>query len=255
MARVAVTGRSGFVGGIVCSILEEHGHTLVDIYLDPQRRYYLGDQVLPQDLAEFDFLVHCAHDFNLRNVSIFEVNFIGSIPLLQSASARKVQILFISSLAAHAKTKSWYGFTKLCLENSVRELGGCSVRLGVLPLDLNGNRFARLGKGAGKLNFVFCPGDRKTFFYSTKVESFKKFIIAFISRNLTAEKTYKIAEDDPLTYRELFSNRKLLYLNIRVVQPFLKILEIITNRNLNSDSLQSLKRQISREEFISLETV
>jgi hypothetical protein len=255
MARVAVTGRSGFVGGLISGILEKQGHTLVDIYLDPQRKYCLGDEVAPQDLAEFEFLIHCAHDFRLRARRIYEVNFLGSIPLLLSAHARKVPILFISSLAAHSKTKSWYGFTKLCLENSVRDLGGYSVRLGVLPLDLKGNRFASLAKGVRMLRIIFCPGNEKTYFYSTSLESLEKFIIAFLSKRLSLDKTYKIAEQCSLTYRQLFSSKMILYINIRMLQLFFTFLEIISGRSLNSDSLRSLTNQINSDEFSSLESV
>jgi hypothetical protein len=255
MARVAVTGRSGFVGGIIAGALEKQGHTLVDVYFDQHRKYCLGDEVRSQDLAEFEFLIHCAHDFSLRNRNIYEVNFLGSIPLLLSACAREVPILCISSLAAHSKTKSWYGFTKLCLENSVREIGGYSVRLGVLPLDLKGNRFASLAKGTRILKLFFCPGNKNTYFYSTNLESLEKFLVAFLSKSLSVDKTYKIAEQKSLTYSQLFSNRKILYLDIRLLQPFLKILEIVTGRNLNSDSLQSLRNQISLEELNSLESL
>jgi hypothetical protein len=255
MTKIGLTGRSGFVGGIIGGILEEHGHTLVDIYLDPQRKYCLGDEVAPQDLAEFEFLIHCAHDFRLRGQRIYEINFLGSIPLLLSAHARKVPILFISSLAAHSKTKSWYGFTKLCLENSVRDLGGYSVRLGVLPLNLKGNRFASLAKAAKITQLIFCPGNKKTYFYLTDLECLQKFMIAFLSKSLSADKTYKIAAKNPSTYRELFSSKKIFYINIRLLQLSLKFLEIVIGRSLNSDSLRSLTNQINSDEFGSLESV
>lgn len=255
MARVGVTGQSGFVGGVICAILKRLGHTPVNIYLDQQRKYRLGDEVDPQELAEFDFLIHCAHDFTLRDRKICEVNFLGSIPLLLSAHNRKIPILFISSLAAHSKTKSWYGFTKLCLENSVKRLEGYSVRLGVLPLELRGNRFANLAKKCGAKQLIFCPGNKNTFFYLTNLDCLEKFIVSFLSDRLRSDKIYKISSENPLTYKDLFLKENIIYVNISILQFLVKVFEIFAAKSFGSDSLKSLLCQITSEEFSSLESV
>lgn len=248
-----MTGKNGFIGKILATILQEQGHEIVSIYLDSSKKYFLGDDVDVQDLAQFDYFIHSAHDFDACGRSIFKTNFLGAISLLSAVHRCKIPILFISSLAAHSSTKSWYGYTKLCLENSVSLFGGNSVRLGVLPLELEGNKFAKLVKGGHLLRFVLCPGNKRTFFYMTKLEDIERCLYRFIKQSLSPGKTYKVASSRPLAYRELFPRRTIIFLYLPLLYGFLKFFEIITNRNFKSDSLLSLKKQINSAEFHSLD--
>ena len=76
MAKIGMTGRNGFIGKILATILQEQGHEIVNIYLDSSKKYFLGDDVDVQDLAEFDYLIHSAHDFDACGRSIFKTNFL-----------------------------------------------------------------------------------------------------------------------------------------------------------------------------------
>lgn len=249
MAKVCLTGQSGFIGKILRNIIEILGHEVVGVYKNSDKKFVLGENLQADEISEFDFLIHCAHDFKVGNADIFNTNFKGSIDIVEFASNQNKPILFISSLAAHSKTESWYGYTKLTLENFINSNGGTSVRVGVLPLDIEGNRFNRLYLGK---NVVLCPGDCDTYFYRTDVEDLELVIERFLTSKLIKGKTYRASSSQSVKYRDLYLGKKIFYLNIIIVEKILKIIERVTKRNIGSDSLLSLRTQISPYEFQSL---
>src|SRR4051812_36201363 len=92
---VAVSGSSGYLGGLVVGRFERSGWNVVrlerprdDRPSTPNRRpFVLGDQPAPGLLDDVEVLVHCAYDLTVtRAEDISRINVEGSRRLLDSAT-------------------------------------------------------------------------------------------------------------------------------------------------------------------------
>lgn len=156
MARIAVTGASGFVGSNIAAALELLGHDVVALSRSdrplpwPSRAVdYDDDADLADALAGADALIHCAiaNDFNrlLENREYAYANYVGLTErLARLAKAQGIPFLFISTDwvmdgTQHKALESnpgnavnFYGFLKALGEQTVRVLypeGGAVCRI------------------------------------------------------------------------------------------------------------------------------
>lgn len=156
MARIAVTGASGFVGSNIAAALELLGHDVLALSRSdralpwPSRAVDYDDPAdLADALAGADALIHCAiaNDFNrlLENREFAYANYVGLTErLTRLAKAQGIPFLFISTDwvmdgTQHKALESnpgnavnFYGFLKALGEQSVRVLypeGGAVCRI------------------------------------------------------------------------------------------------------------------------------
>lgn len=132
---VAITGASGFIGSNAAIELTEHGHQVVALGRRPRdRRFELGPAPSAAAFDGVEVLLHCAYDFRPTSpTEIYRRNVIGTANLLRAAHRAGVgRIVFISSMSAYSGTKQLYGRAKLEGEELVRELGGLTLRLGLV---------------------------------------------------------------------------------------------------------------------------
>lgn len=138
---VAVTGASGYVGGLLVDRFARNGWSVTRFSRSPGAdvRFELGGEVAA-DLfrsRQIDALVHCAYDF--RPVAwreIQSVNVGGSRKLLSAAHAAGVKrIVVLSSISAFPGCRSLYGRAKLEIEEQARRVGAAVVRSGLVFVD------------------------------------------------------------------------------------------------------------------------
>ncbi len=136
---IAVTGANGYVGGRILSHLRAEGLEAIAFVRRPapgdqsERRYALAEPLEDSLLDGVDTVVHAAYDLSCRGEEeIREVNFRGSLPLLDGLAARGGRALLISSLSAFDGARSDYGRTKLELERAVLERDGIALRPGLV---------------------------------------------------------------------------------------------------------------------------
>jgi nucleoside-diphosphate-sugar epimerase len=131
---VCVTGRGGYVGGVIADALAVRGFAVRG--LSRSGGFVLGEPVpavaLPTGGVET--LVHCAYDFSVSSwAAIRRVNVEGSLRLFEAADRAGVeQIIFISSLAAYDGCRSLYGRGKIEVERAVLARGGHVIRPGTV---------------------------------------------------------------------------------------------------------------------------
>lgn len=155
---VAVTGASGFVGGMLVERFARDG-----MWVTRFSRAGRGDAValnLGQDVdpgvfseRSIDALVHCAYDFRpVTWAEIQRVNVDGSRKLLAAAHAGGVErIVVLSSISAFAGCRSLYGRAKLEIEAAGAEVGAAIVRPGLVYVDAGqkaGGMFGSLTRSA-----------------------------------------------------------------------------------------------------------
>jgi nucleoside-diphosphate-sugar epimerase len=141
--RIAVTGATGYVGGMLTEHALGQGWNVVSLRRSlsresppsvEERPFVLGEPVDPTGLEGVDALVHCAYDLSLTDPrEITRVNVFGTLRLLDAAAAAGVKrVVLVSSMSAYPGTAQVYGGAKLASERDVLEYGGAAVRLGLV---------------------------------------------------------------------------------------------------------------------------
>lgn len=141
-ATVAITGATGYVGGLVARRFVDEGWDVVSLRRKPssgatdfpERPFVLGEPLDPAALDGVRAIVHCAYDLSLTDPREIErVNVLGTLRVLDAAAAAKVErVVLVSSMSAYEGTGQIYGKSKLVCEQAVLESGGAAVRLGLV---------------------------------------------------------------------------------------------------------------------------
>ena len=251
--RIAITGQTGLVGSTVSSILEEQGHEIVPLFIDFEKVYRLGNKISPEELQDFECIVHSAYDFSARGTEIFLINGLGASSLLAAAARRDVKIILISSLAAHANTLSKYGQSKLFLEEYATELGGLAIRLGALNFGRERNIYFKLRR-----TVIYSPikigfGRKSTYVYPTDIAHLQKFFEKLFSGNSFIPGIYRCSADTPVYLNSfIFPKGIVVRLPLGILYLLIRISESVFRKNFNSDQIKSLMIQISKSEFNDL---
>ena len=149
--KIAVSGANGFVGSYICDLFEAQGEDVLRLQRQPGQAatpFVLGEELDPSCLEGVDVLVHTAYDFNpLDWDEVDRVNVQGSIRLIQSAEKAGVKkVIFISSISAFEGCKSEYGRGKAKVEEVVNQMGGVSLRPGLIYGDSRFGMYSKLKK-------------------------------------------------------------------------------------------------------------
>ena len=137
VGTVAVTGASGYLGGVLRERLARGGWDTVDLVRNPEgrsgRSYVMGEEPGTHLLDGVDVLVHCAYDMSVRSrQEIWQVNVDGARRLLDAADRAGVhRTVMVSSMSAYDGTSQLYGLAKLEIERASKEHGALSVRPGL----------------------------------------------------------------------------------------------------------------------------
>jgi NADH dehydrogenase len=150
---IAITGATGYLGGLLCSTLARRGLGVRRLTRRPEPRstdafFALDQPVPPGTLAGVETLIHAAHDFRPpREADLRRLNVDGSRRLFEAARRDGVRrVLFLSSIASYEASRSAYGRLKWTLEQDVASLGGTSVRPGLVFGRERGGLFASLDR-------------------------------------------------------------------------------------------------------------
>ena len=169
---VAVTGGNGYFGSCLIRYLRGLGVTVLSFTRSKEGgsasvNFRLGESVHISDLQGVDALIHCAHDFLLKDEANYhDTNYNGSKLLFQAAKAAGVKkIIYISSLAAFDGCKSLYGRTKLACEGLALEYSALVLRPGLIYGEGPNGIFASIARQASGSSIVPLIGDGKQVTY------------------------------------------------------------------------------------------
>jgi len=136
--KIAVTGGSGYVGGVLCRYLRGCGFEVSSL---SRRRvdggwipYSLEMDPASLPLEGFDVLIHAAYDFSSRGLDeVCRRNVDPGVRLLHAAEKRGVpRFVLVSSMSAYRGCRSNYGKAKLLLEEKALQSGGVVIRPGLV---------------------------------------------------------------------------------------------------------------------------
>ncbi len=149
MKTVLITGANGFIARAVAAAFARSGVRVIGVSrpgapvagFDRVFRVKLGESMNPVLADEpVDAVVHCANDSRRDS---FAVNVEGTRRWIGEAHARGVRTqLLMSSLSAREDALADYGRSKWAIEQTMRDVGGTSFRLGLVVG--NGGMFQRM---------------------------------------------------------------------------------------------------------------
>ncbi|MBV8116439.1 MAG: NAD-dependent epimerase/dehydratase family protein [Candidatus Eremiobacteraeota bacterium] len=208
MRSVLITGGAGFIGrALVDRFTERHWRAIAAGRHRPPdlpsaaewRAYDLASPQVPSDLfAGVDALVHAAYA-----KEDFDVNVDGSSVLLEAARRAGVkQIVFLSSLAAHAHARSRYGKQKYVLEKLFDARGALVVRPGLVLGD--GGIFAAMCGYLRHHRFVPLIDGGAQPLQTVHIDDLTDAIVDATDEGRIG--TYTVAEREPISYRQFYRN-------------------------------------------------
>ncbi len=158
---VAVTGASGYVGGVIARRLRDDGWHVVALTrsatsnADEHRPWSLQAPQAPA-LGDIDLLVHAAYDFTPTDwMDIEQINVGGARRLFDAAlDAGVPRLIHISSLAAFRDARSRYGTAKLLTEAEATSRDGVVIRPGLVYGPRAGAMVAGLARMADRLPVI-----------------------------------------------------------------------------------------------------
>lgn len=205
----AVSGASGYLGSRICATLESKGWQVIRLVREPDpadaqaRRFDLRDAVSPEIFSAVDLLIHAAYDQSLiRWADIWPVNVGGARRLLTAAREAGVpRIIVLSSMSAFEGTTQLYGRAKLEIEQITAEVGGCSIRPGLVYGDRPGGMVGALRK-ITRLPIIPLPAGRARQYPLHEDDLMAVIAVLAVVDDLPSG-PIGIAPRDPVTFRDL----------------------------------------------------
>jgi nucleoside-diphosphate-sugar epimerase len=164
---VLITGGSGFLGRALCLYFQRKGYVVralvrtipEEASLPPGVTFWKGDllgQIDPQAFQCVDILIHCAYATRVvSQETAYRANHLGTLKMYAFRDRFQIdQFVFISSIAAHEAAESYYGRSKLALEQCMNPLRDLVIRPGLVIGPGNQGTFARMKNSMRKLPVV-----------------------------------------------------------------------------------------------------
>ncbi len=223
MTRVcALTGAHGYVGSALRRGLTAAGWTVVSL---SRREKLAGDETgdeirwsledasasgpnaLREELRrrEVSAVVHAAWDLRLvRPRDLERVNVQGSLRLLDEAQAADVpRFVFISSISAFDEAESYYGKTKLAVEQAVALRGGAVIRPGLVYGERPGGMFGALKAQAGRGAIIPLLGTGRYAQYLVHEDDLAAAVVAAVSTEKVPQRPVTVAHPEAWPLRSL----------------------------------------------------
>ena len=210
---VAVTGAGGFVGRHLCRHFLAHGCKVRGLVRDPGPgplrdegvelfRCDLPDRIDAAAFRGVEVLIHCA--YTSRFVSLAQarrVNEEGSRRVLAASREAGVErFVFVSSISAHPEALSYYGRSKLAIEQRLDLSRDLILRPG-LVLGPDGGLFQRLVASLRRSGVLPLFGGGRQPVQTVHIDDLCTAMERAIERRLTG--SYVVAEPQGLPLREL----------------------------------------------------
>jgi nucleoside-diphosphate-sugar epimerase len=205
---VAVTGASGYLGGLVARRFEAEGWQVRRLVRrpgdDPTARHYeIAGDPAPDLLESVDVLVHAAYDFAVtRQADIWRVNVDGSRRLISTAGRAGVRrIVVLSTMSAYLGTTQLYGRAKLAIEAATEAAGGCALRPGLVYGEHPGGMAGALRRMTRLPLVPLVGGDARQ--YPVHEDDLIDAIFAVAVADPLPRGPIGVAQPDPVTFRAI----------------------------------------------------
>lgn len=213
--NILLTGASGFIGRHLLSALLEAGHSVVALARKPPTgdsrpgvrwvRHLMPNDLPPECFAQRpDVLIHLAHQTSGGSPEqLFATNGIGSERIFSACRDHAVsKVVYFSSLSARDDARSLYGQSKRLIEKSLHPKKDLVLRPGLVMGD--GGLAERLTQTMRRFRLVpLLFGSRRTV---QRIEVADLCLGTVRALELGLSGTLNLAEDPPITVRELYQD-------------------------------------------------
>jgi NADH dehydrogenase len=211
MKTIAITGASGLLGRHLVDYFRRREWNVRALVRDPGQLPFAARDVeifqarLPDDLdqrafAEADVVIHAAYSISDKNHAVSRrVNEEGTARVLAAARAAGVEkFIFVSSFAAHPDAQSYYGRSKLALEETLDPSRDLILRPGLI-LAASGGLFERMRRSIARSPVIPVLGGGNQILQTVHVDDLCMAFERAIELNLTG--AVNVAEPDGITMR------------------------------------------------------
>jgi nucleoside-diphosphate-sugar epimerase len=147
MARLLITGSTGYIGGELAALARAQGHEVVE--LGRAAGWRIGAAVPPGMFDRVDAVIHLAHSWAVEEGAPEEANpnIDGAVRLAEAAVQAGVKrFVFASSTSSRSNALNVYGRTKFRIEDRLsRSAAAAAVRIARIGLVYGGPRTAMYG--------------------------------------------------------------------------------------------------------------
>jgi len=216
----------------------------------------LGETISRKALEGVDYLIHAAHDFEVKGDQCVKTNYEGSLPLLKMCRESGIPVSLVSTTSAFDGVDTGYGRAKLLLEGEVLESGGRVHRAGLIIGTAGGGIVGQLMNQLQALPIIPIVGPNATF-YVTDEETFLTDLLTSPDTHQSG-RAFLAASRKPETMRVIISgllevlaiDKKTFGVAPRGVYYMSKIAELIgVPFPFRSESVRYLMRQVSDGEI------
>ena len=255
MTTVAITGATGYLGGVLKARCTCEGWETIDLVRSIEsatdRRYVIGEDLDPSMLDDVDVLIHCAYDMSLTDpADVQRVNVEGTRRLLALAQAVGCsRVLVLSSMSAFEGTQQLYGRSKLAIEDIARTMGAISIRPGLVYGPNAGGMAGALAR-AGALPIIPVPASR-SYQFTVHEEDLAEAVMALLNSPAAPTVPVGVANPRPVQFKDVISGLarrhgkdvQTIPVNWKVVYRALKLAERLPIAlPFRADSLLGLAR-------------
>lgn len=208
---VAITGATGLLGRHLCEYFQRRGWNVRALIRDTSRYPFTAPQIemyradLPTALDEsalrrVDAVIHAAYATTaMRPDTAKRVNEEGTMRVLEASRAAGVKkVVFVSSFAAHADARSYYGQSKYELEQRMDPERDLVLRPG-LVLAPRGGLFERLRHSVQRSTIVPLFGGGKQILQTVHIDDLSLAFERAIGGDLTG--AVNVAEPEGITMK------------------------------------------------------
>jgi nucleoside-diphosphate-sugar epimerase len=257
--KVIVTGASGFIGAFLVRYLAEAGFKVVAMQRSQPRELPAGVEFQQHDLStDFDdakfvgaaYLVHTAFaQFSQVNRGSNQTNREGTQQLIDACKTHDVNIIYFSSMSAHASAESNYGRSKFEIEKMFEQTRDVVLKPGLVLGE--GGLFFRILSVVQKSRFIPVVAGEKPIQTIALAELAELLVI--IMRNFVPG-YYAIGESNPISMKKLYktiaatlyTNPVLIPVPLRLVHCLAYCAELVgINLPVTTENVLGLKKMRS----------
>lgn len=220
---ILISGANGFIGRALLDYFAAQGNRVIGLVRQStdafeSRVFDLREKTIPAGVfAGVDVFIHAAYVKQTGKEDTFSINVDGSLRLFDAAAQAGVkQLVFISSLAAHADALSVYGRQKFVIEQQVAARGYTVIRPGLVLG--HGGLFASFSAHLEKSNKIPLVGGGNQPLQTVHISDLVHAVGTAVERN--SKGVFTIAETPAISYRRFYEllcaqkNRKPFFISV-----------------------------------------